>query len=83
MQGVQEDTKTTMKAEDLVDILKGDDERKEKDVAQSGIISEEVRGDSLELPSGGHLMITSHAEIHICNHFEQGRLMTVPATHCR
>ena len=41
-QGVQEDTKTSMKAEELVEILKGEGDRKEKDVAQSGVISVEV-----------------------------------------
>ncbi|CAL5223570.1 g6105 [Coccomyxa viridis] len=41
-EGVQEDTKTSMKAEELVEILKGEDDRKETDVAQSGVISEEM-----------------------------------------
>ena len=31
-----------MKAEELVEILKGDGDQKEKDVAQSGVVSEEV-----------------------------------------
>ena len=44
-QGAQEDTKTSMKAEELVEILKGEGDRAEKDLAQSGVISEEV-GDS-------------------------------------
>jgi len=31
-----------MKGEELVEILKGDGDQKEKDVAQSGVLSEEV-----------------------------------------
>ena len=34
--------KTSMKGEELVEILKGEVDRKEKDVAQSGVISEQV-----------------------------------------
>jgi len=41
-QGVQESGKTSMKAEELVEILKGDGDQKEKDVAQSAVVSEEV-----------------------------------------
>ena len=51
-QGVQEDTKTSMKAEELVEILKGEGDRKEKDVAQSGVISVEVGKFAFRLPYG-------------------------------
>ena len=52
LQGVQDDTKTSMKAEELVEILKGEGDRKEKDVAQSGVISEEVGEIPCQLPCG-------------------------------
>ena len=38
-----------MKAEELVVILKGDGDQKEKDVAQSGVVSEEVNVLSVNL----------------------------------
>lgn len=43
-QGFQDESsnKTSMKAEELVEILKGENDRKEKDVAQSGVISDKV-----------------------------------------
>ena len=43
-QNVQDEAsnKTSMKGEELVEILKGEVDHKEKDLAQSGVISEQV-----------------------------------------
>ena len=67
-QGVQEDTKTSMKAEELVEILKGEDDRKETDVAQSGVISEEVSAPNIWLNCDDTLCWTvrhDHVHLHI------------------
>ena len=53
-----------MKAEELVEILKGEGERKEKDVAQSGIVSDECA----ESPSSCPALDMSWSGIAIHNH---------------
>ena len=82
-QGVQEDTKTSMKAEELVEILKGEGDRKEKDVAQSGVISDEVG----ELYFGRAVMSPFYGQSGMIMCISKSgfakTLLTLPVTHCR